>query len=57
MGNLGFGELFLILIVVLLIFGSSKLPALGDAIGRGIQNFKRSSREEPPPPPGPKDKP
>lgn len=48
MGNLGFGELLLILIVVVLIFGSSKLPALGDAIGRGIRNFKRSSRDEPP---------
>lgn len=62
MGNLGFGELLLILIVVLLIFGSSKLPALGDAIGRGIQNFRRSSRDvpprppDPPPPAGPGDK-
>jgi sec-independent protein translocase protein TatA len=42
MGNLGFGELLLIFIVIMLIFGSSKLPALGDALGRGIKNFKRS---------------
>ena len=42
MGNLGFGELLIILIVVLLIFGSSKLPQLGDALGRGIRNFKKS---------------
>ena len=40
--NLGFGELLLIFIVILLIFGSSKLPALGDALGKGIKNFKRS---------------
>ena len=40
--NLGFGELLLIFIVIMLIFGSSKLPALGDALGRGIKNFKRS---------------
>ena len=40
--NLGFGELLLIFIVILLIFGSSKLPALGDALGRGIRNFKKS---------------
>jgi sec-independent protein translocase protein TatA len=40
--NLGFGELLLIFIVILLIFGSSKLPALGDALGRGIKNFRRS---------------
>jgi sec-independent protein translocase protein TatA len=40
--HLGFGELLLIFIVILLIFGSSKLPALGDALGKGIKNFKRS---------------
>jgi sec-independent protein translocase protein TatA len=40
--HLGFGELILIFIVILLIFGSSKLPALGDALGRGIKNFKKS---------------
>ena len=39
--HLGFGELILIFIVILLIFGSSKLPALGDALGRGIKNFKK----------------
>lgn len=40
--HLGLGELLLIFIVVLLVFGSSKLPALGDALGKGIKNFKRS---------------
>ena len=40
--GLGFGELLLVFIVIILIFGSSKLPALGDAIGKGIKNFKRS---------------
>jgi sec-independent protein translocase protein TatA len=40
--NLGFGELLLIFIVILLIFGSSKLPSLGDALGRGIRNFRKS---------------
>ena len=40
--NLGFGELLLIFVVILLIFGSSKLPQLGDALGKGIKNFKRS---------------
>ena len=34
--------LLLILIVVLLVFGTSKLPQLGDALGRGIRNFKKS---------------
>jgi sec-independent protein translocase protein TatA len=43
--HLGFGELLLIFIVILLVFGSSKLPALGDALGRGIKNFKRTVNE------------
>ncbi len=42
MGNLGFGELLLIFLVVLLVFGSSKVPQPGDALGRGIRNFKRT---------------
>jgi sec-independent protein translocase protein TatA len=40
--NLGFGELLLIFIVILLIFGAGKIPQLGDALGKGIKNFKRS---------------
>jgi sec-independent protein translocase protein TatA len=43
--HLGFGELLLLFIVILLVFGSSKLPALGDALGRGIKNFKRTINE------------
>jgi sec-independent protein translocase protein TatA len=43
--NLGFGELLLIFLVIILVFGSSKLPALGDALGRGIKNFKRTINE------------
>jgi sec-independent protein translocase protein TatA len=42
MGNIGFGELLLILLVLLLVFGTSKLPQLGDALGRGIRNFKKT---------------
>ena len=46
MGNIGFGELLLILLVLLLIFGTSKLPALGDALGKGIRNFRKSSKDD-----------
>ncbi len=50
--RLGFGEILLILAVALLIFGPSKLPQLGEALGKGIRNFKKSSEglDEPPPP-------
>ena len=39
----GMGELLIILAIVLLIFGAGKLPAIGDALGRSIKNFKRST--------------
>ena len=50
MGNLGFGEILLILVVLLMVFGTSRLPAIGDAIGKGIRNFRRAKGEDPAPP-------
>jgi sec-independent protein translocase protein TatA len=41
--GLGFGELVILLIIVLLVFGAGKLPQIGDALGRSIKNFKRAS--------------
>lgn len=41
--KIGTTELLLILLIAVLIFGPSKLPKLGKAIGRTIGNFKRSS--------------
>jgi sec-independent protein translocase protein TatA len=43
--RLGTGEILLILAAVLLIFGPSRLPSLGDALGRGIRSFKRAANE------------
>lgn len=40
----GMGELLIILVIVLLIFGAGKLPGIGDALGRSIRNFKRASK-------------
>jgi sec-independent protein translocase protein TatA len=45
MGNLGFGELLLIGVALLLLFGPSKLPELGKALGKGLHEFKKASRE------------
>jgi sec-independent protein translocase protein TatA len=39
---MGFGELVLILIIVVVVFGSTKLPQLGDGLGKAIKNFKRA---------------
>jgi sec-independent protein translocase protein TatA len=45
MGNLGVTEILLIAVVLLLLFGPSKLPELGKSLGRSIQEFKKASRE------------
>ena len=42
MANLGFTEIMLILLVVLLLFGAKRLPEVGASIGKGIREFKRS---------------
>jgi len=40
---MGGGEIFLILIVVLLIFGGKKIPELARGLGKGIREFKDAS--------------
>ncbi len=40
--GLGTGEIILIVLVVVLVFGGSKLPQLGDGLGRAIGSFKRA---------------
>lgn len=44
-GSLGFTELVLILIIVLIIFGAGKLPQLGEGLGKAIKGFKKSVQE------------
>ena len=45
MGSLGFPELVVILVIVILIFGANRLPEIGRGIGKGIRNFKDATRE------------
>ena len=44
-GSLGFTELILILMIVLIIFGAGKLPQLGEGLGKAIKGFKKSVHE------------
>ena len=41
MFGLGIGELLVILVIVLVIFGAGKLPEIGQGLGKGIRSFKR----------------
>jgi sec-independent protein translocase protein TatA len=41
-GSLGFGEILLILLIVILIFGSSRISEVGRGLGEGIRNFKKA---------------
>ena len=40
LGNLGTGEMIIIAIIVLLLFGGKKIPELMKGLGKGIRNFK-----------------
>jgi sec-independent protein translocase protein TatA len=40
--GIGFSELLVILVIILILFGPGKLPEIGKALGRGIREFKRA---------------
>ena len=45
MMGIGFPELMIILVIIMIIFGAGKLPEIGSAFGRSIKNFKTSTKE------------
>ncbi len=56
MPSLGPGELVLLLVIVVIIFGVGKLPEVGGALGKGIREFRKASSDEEPTAAPPKDK-
>lgn len=52
--GLGPTELIVILVILLVLFGGSKLPGLAKGIGQSIKEFKKASKDEPEPAPTPK---
>ncbi|MEX0709864.1 MAG: twin-arginine translocase TatA/TatE family subunit [Chloroflexota bacterium] len=45
MPSIGWPELVVLLVVVLIIFGPGKLPDIGNAIGRGVREFRKASND------------
>ena len=45
MFGLGMGEMLVILVIVLIIFGAGRLPELGEGLGKGIRNFRKATNE------------
>jgi sec-independent protein translocase protein TatA len=44
MFGLGIGELLIILVIVLIIFGAGRLPEIGEGLGRGVRSFRKAVR-------------
>ena len=44
LGGLGGGEIFLIVLLILLLFGAKRIPDLARGIGKGIREFKDASK-------------
>lgn len=47
MGKIGFSEILLILLVIVLLFGGRKIPELMKGIGQGMKEFKKASKFDP----------
>ena len=47
MFGLGVPELLIILVIIVVIFGASRLPQIGEGVGKGIKNFRSAIREPP----------
>ena len=45
MFGIGFPELIIILVIVLVLFGANKLPEIGAGMGKAIKNFKKATNE------------
>ncbi|MBX3237597.1 MAG: twin-arginine translocase TatA/TatE family subunit [Nitrospiraceae bacterium] len=48
-GTMGFSELIIILVIVLIIFGAGKLPQIGEGVGKALRGFKKEVNDIPPP--------
>ena len=47
-GNLGFTEIAILVLILVLFFGAKRIPEIGASIGKGIKEFKRGLKDEGP---------
>lgn len=45
-GNLGFTEIIIIVLILVILFGAKKIPELAQGIGKGLKEFKKAVKEE-----------
>ncbi len=45
MFNIGMGELIVIFLIILVLFGAKRLPEIGNALGKAIKEFKKTSKD------------
>ena len=45
MGNIGFREILIIILIVLLLFGARRIPEVMKAFGKGVKEFKKAAKE------------
>lgn len=45
LGNLGFPEIMIILVIILLLFGAKRIPEIAGSMGKGIKEFKKNINE------------
>ncbi len=50
MAGFGVPELLIILVIVVILFGASRLAGVGSALGTSVREFKKGIRDEPPGP-------
>jgi sec-independent protein translocase protein TatA len=49
MGSIGPGELLIVALIALLLFGASRIADIGKGLGQGIKNFKQGLKDDPDP--------
>lgn len=48
-GTMGFSELIIILIIILIIFGAGRLPQIGEGVGKALKGFRKEVNDSPRP--------